>query len=189
MPYIKIIFKYQDKEINLEGKNNEYMKDIFKKFGKEIEQDIDNYLFLYQENNISQNVKLEDLIKDDVNEIQILVYDDKINKENQSKYIICPFCKKICIININNFIISLECANHNNTNILIEEIESYRKTQKIDESKTNFLCNKHKEKYISYCKDCQQNLCFRCQREHTIHQNIIIFDDDIIPDDDNLKID
>ena len=202
--YIKIRFIYNGREIEIDGKNNQLMKDIFKEFGKKIYQEIDNYLFLYEGINISQDLKLEDVIKGDAKEVQIVVYDDKINiesqsnkesqsnEESQSKYIICPFCKKNSIINFNNFIISLECeGNHNNSNILIEEIENYRKTQKIKESKTNYICNKHpEERYISYCDVCHKNLCFICQNEHKNNQNhhkTISFAE-IMPDDDNLKI-
>ena len=202
--YIKIRFIYDGKEIEIDGKNNQLMKDIFKEFGKKINQEIDNYLFLYEGINISQDLKLEDVIKGDAKEVQIVVYDDKINiesqsnkesqsnEESQSKYKICPFCKKNSIINFNNFIISLECeGNHNNSNILIEEIENYRKTQKIKESKTNYICNKHpEERYISYCDVCHKNLCFICQNEHKNNQNhhkTISFAE-IMPDDDNLKI-
>ena len=58
---------------------------------------------------------------------------------------LCPLCK----------------AKHikNNTDHLI-----------IDYELKNYLCNKHGEKYISYCKDCYKNLCDICLSEHKDHE-------------------
>ena len=33
-----------------------------------------------------------------------------------------------------------------------------------------YICNKHNNKYISYCKNCNMNLCNKCENEHKNHK-------------------
>ena len=241
MPYMTIRFIVKGEEIYIQGKNNEYMKDIFKKFGIKLNEDTSNYLFLYKGTNVNQNLTLEELIGDDDKDITILAYDDKINKTTflGAKYIICPVCKKDCVIKIKDYKINLEeCdEDHNSSNILLEKIESYKNNQLIDQSKIicsicnainkcitydnkfykcmtcskyicplckikhveinhniidydeiNFICNEHyPERYNSYCTNCRKNLCLICEKKHKDHSRISF--GDIIPDNNNLKID
>ena len=49
----------------------------------------------------------------------------------------------------------------------------------------NFICKKHNDKYIKFCKRCNLNICMFCQSEHKQH-SIIDFGD-IIQNDDKLE--
>ena len=33
-----------------------------------------------------------------------------------------------------------------------------------------YICNKHNNKYISYCRNCNMNLCYKCENEHKKHK-------------------
>ena len=33
----------------------------------------------------------------------------------------------------------------------------------------NYICEKHKEIYDAYCKNCKINICMKCQKEHKKH--------------------
>ena len=34
----------------------------------------------------------------------------------------------------------------------------------------NYICDIHNEKYISYCKNCNKNICIYCSNEHNNHE-------------------
>ena len=36
----------------------------------------------------------------------------------------------------------------------------------------NYICKKHNEYYIQYCKKCKINICFMCENDHRDHENI-----------------
>ena len=37
----------------------------------------------------------------------------------------------------------------------------------------NYICNKHNERYISYCKKCNINICSKCEEEHKSENSLI----------------
>ena len=41
-------------------------------------------------------------------------------------------------------------------------------------SEKYFKCNKHNEGFISYCNDCNINLCYNCEKNHLKHKRIYI---------------
>jgi hypothetical protein len=41
-------------------------------------------------------------------------------------------------------------------------------------SEKYFKCNKHNEEFISYCNDCNINLCYNCERNHSKHKRIYL---------------
>ena len=49
----------------------------------------------------------------------------------------------------------------------------------------DFICKKHNDKYIKFCKNCNLNICLFCQSEHK--QHIIIDFGDIIKNNDKLE--
>ena len=52
--------------------------------------------------------------------------------------------------------------------------QKHNKEHKIYEYKSkNFICKKHGEKMISYCKQCKKNLCDICGLEHFKNHNLI----------------
>ena len=90
---------------------------------------------------------------------------DECQKANKSttfenKFFICCTCdKSLCPL----------CQNiHNKEHHLIDYEEK------------NFICKKHYESYISYCKNCKSDICVSCLKEH--HEHNIINYGDILPD-------
>ena len=55
----------------------------------------------------------------------------------------------------------------------------------IDYDKKNFICNIHREKYNSYCKRCEMNLCFFCENNHKNHGKIYF--GEIVPNKNNIE--
>ena len=179
MSEIKIIFRYDAEEINiLSNDDNKFMKDIFKKFATKIKEDYNNLYFLINGERIDPNLKLREIRKDN-SEITILANKNDGNEENKedkfikSKYIICPICKKDCVIKLDKYRICLEeCdGNHSTSNILIENIEDYKNTQLIDQSKiTCSYCNEKKsntfENKFYKCFTCDKNICPLCKSKH-----------------------
>ena len=127
MENIFIKFIYNTQEIKIMANNNEYMKDIFKRFfiKANITQNTKNFYFLCEGVKISEEMKINE-INNNKTELNILVNSNTtIINEPQKKYsklIICPECGGSCEININDYKINLDqCDNgHNFHNILIE---------------------------------------------------------------------
>ena len=180
MSEIKIIFKYNADEIDLYAKENESMKNIFKKFATKVNEDFNNLYFLKNGIKIEPNLKLREIKdEDEDSELTILANKDDVNEENKedqfikSKYIICPICKKNCVIKLNKYKICLEECDegHSTSNILIENIEDYKNTQSIDQSRiTCSYCNEKKsntfENKFYKCFTCDKNICPLCKSKH-----------------------
>ena len=171
---ITLIFNFNGKEVNIKSKRNAYMKDIIEQYLLIIQKDHSNCFFLYRGSIIKEELKIED-INYKGNEIKILVYEIEDNniceeKLKVSNYIICPNCKEICFININNYKINLfNCKNkHCFSNLLLSDLNDF---QKIDESKVKcHKCNIDKSETINNkfykCLDCNINLCPLCNSSH-----------------------
>ena len=67
----------------------------------------------------------------------------------KNKFYTCCNCK-------NNLCLTCK-ENHENAHYII------------DYENKNYICNEHKEKYISYCKKCDTNICPQCIGEHNNH--------------------
>ena len=176
---IKIVFTYNGKNEIIECKKEEYMIDIYKRYAMKIKLDSKNLFFLYNGGMITPEVKLYSLIKNNENNINMIVYElhnDEDNEINlkQSKDIICPICKEICIINLNDYKITFSnCKNgHRFTKIMMDEFFDF---QKINESK--IICdecdekNKNKKNEVANnifykCLSCNINLCPLCKNKH-----------------------
>jgi len=149
---INLNFIYNEKAINIQCKREEYMKDIFKRYLKKINKDINDVFFIFNGNEINEELKLEE-INNKNNEIKILVNDinDTIieNKEffRQSKDIICPKCGEICLLNIKDYKIILnQCKNkHKRENILFDEYDNLQKINEI-----NIICGECKKIKMKY---------------------------------------
>ncbi len=50
----------------------------------------------------------------------------------------------------------------------------------------DYICRKHNEKFVKYCKECKKDLCFLCEKEHQNHNNIYL-GDIIVNKDEILK--
>ena len=169
---METLFIYEGQEISIQCNEEDKMKDIINKFKRKIKEGDNNLSFIYNGNKVI-NDKNE-------NKINILVTNDKNEKEIISNEIICPECKETILININDYKINLyECKNgHKIENILLNE---YENMQKIDISR--IICNKcyknniniNEELYI--CKECRINLCPFCRLKHNSDHNIIKYND------------
>ena len=183
---IVINFIYQSDTIKIQCTRNEYMKDIFKRFLVKHQLDIKNVFYLYNGSIIKEELKLEQINNKD-KELNILVQDfDEDKKEIEkeikpSKEIICPECKEICLININNYRINLfRCKNgHNNNNILFEEFQKSQEISEYDiicyDCRNNTKGETHKNKFYKCCK-CQKDLCPLCQNKNHKDHTIIDYD-------------
>jgi len=176
MTGVNLDFIYQGNTIKIQGKRNEYMKDIIKRYIVKIDKDIKDVYFICNGNKINEELKLEE-INNKENEIKILVNDinDKNanNKEeilNQNKDIICPECGNICIIDINDYKIMLDkCINNHSTeNILLDEYNGLQKVNKLNVVCSE--CNKNKNEIyknkLYKCCSCKANICPLCKSKH-----------------------
>ena len=76
-----LFFFYEGQNIKIQSKKDEYMKDIFKKFGTKIQSDIKDFFFLNSGKIINSDLKLQE-INNKGNEITILAYNQNIEKNN-----------------------------------------------------------------------------------------------------------
>ena len=94
---------------------------------------------------------------------------------------ICNKCYK------NNININEELYKCNECNINLCPLCKYKHDKNhniINYNDKNYICKKHKDRYIKYCKECKENICFNCINEHNNH-NIIELSN-IIPNKDEL---
>ena len=181
---VNLNFQYNGNLIKIQATRDEYMKNIFPRFLTKINKSISEVFFMYNGSVINGELKLEEINNID-NEITILVSDCECDtpmkpKLVQSKDIICPECGEICLINIEDYKISLNsCINkHSKENILLDE---YNDLQKIDESEIKCdSCNCSKTEVFSnkfyICGKCKINLCPICKLSHNNEHILIDFD-------------
>ena len=96
-------------------------------------------------------------------------------KKDKSKYNRCNICNEFDKSNIDGIemykclncekIICPICINNHNKNDKIINIET-----------KNVYCKKHYELFNRYCKDCNKNLCMKCEKDHNNHKIISLGD-------------
>jgi len=87
----------------------------------------------------------------------------------------CGFCKENNKANVynNEFYKCYEC----NKNICpLCKLKHDKGHSIINYDKRNYICNKHEETLINYCKDCKANICQSCEKEHIKHEMISLRD-------------
>ena len=148
MTEVSIEFIYQEKTIKIQCERSEYMKDIIKRYLNKIKKDINQVFFMCNGSKINEELKLEEVNKKD-DDIKILVEDigdenteniEEILKQNKNnKDIICPECGNICLIDFNDYKITLnKCINkHSRENILLDEYNDLSKNNEL-----NIVCSK-----------------------------------------------
>ena len=184
-----IEFKYNDKIICIQGKEEEKMKTIIDRFLNKGNGIKDNLIFLYDGNKIDEEKTLSQQANkiDKLNKkMSIIAIDfNEVNKDiknlKKSKNIICPECNENIRIRIYGQKIFLyECKNKHKKNDLL--LTQFEKTQYIDESK--IICNACKNNkndvygnkfYI--CVNCKFKLCPLCKNSHDKSHNIIDYDE------------
>ena len=113
---------------------------------------------------------------------------------NTKKGYFCSQCSsliKILSINENNNNIEFQCINKNNPHQESINIEKYlnirnRNKNKIDDN--GDTCSEHKEKFSSYCFQCNKQLCIKCQKNgiHIRHKKVNLIE--IEPSQEELTI-
>ena len=185
MSEIKIIFTYLDKKIQMNFDKSCFIKDILNAYSLKIEKNIEDLNFLFNGEILSTNStqKLSELNdKDETINISVSSKNDSkketINsikvKFKESIHIICPKCKDMSEIDINNFKISLK--NCNNGHVLSGFfLNDFTYTQLIDESKIKCkFCDKKEKELIKINKDnklllcsCGDIFCELCAKKHS----------------------
>ena len=185
MTEVNLIFLYKGQNIEIQAKRDQYMKDIFSSLNNKVAKEVKNLFFLYNGQSINENLKLEQINNKD-NKITILVQ-ELVNEDTQEgednseqKNILCPICGNSCIINIDDYKITLNrCENdHNNDNIFLKDFNEIQNS-----IKSKILCDKCKEekakifghKFYACCK-CNTNLCPICKSIHDKSHLIIDYD-------------
>ena len=123
-----------------------------------------NNILLKEFNNI-QNIDISKIICDICKiKNKSNTYKNEFYKCNNCQINLCPLCKS---------------THDNNHNI-------------VNYDKRNYICYKHNDIFIKYCKYCNKNICKICEKEHITH-NIINFrniwpDENIINNINDSKI-
>jgi len=178
---VYVNFNYKGETISVQCSLNEKMKEIIQNFCSKVGVDKNEIICLYGGSKLDEDIILKNLMKNKDEKLIFLAFDkeneQKIDPIVNSPHIICPECKELAIIKLNNYKISFTCKNnHEIKNILLKNFEE---NQKIDESK--IICNicKVKNKSSSFnkeffiCLKCKKNLCSLCKASHDKNHNII----------------
>lgn len=89
----------------------------------------------------------------------------------------CPYCSALPeILNFNeiNSTIKFKCKKHGENILLIQDyLEKMINWVNISEIKTKNKCSIHKDIYNYFCKNCEENICQKCLKESSKHENHI----------------
>ena len=185
MSEIKVNFIYENKTTEMNFKKDNLVKDILGSFVLKLEKSIEEFNFLYSGEKILVNPiqKLSDLNnKDDTINISVYAKNESEQKSNiimpdylkfhESNHIICPKCKGISEIDLNNFKISIKNCNFNHTMPYLF-LNDFINTQFVDESqikciycnKTEYELNNDKDNKLLLCS-CGVKMCQKCSENH-----------------------
>ena len=105
--------------------------------------------------------------------------------ENMQKIDISKIICNICYKNNNNINEELFICNECNINLCsLCKYKHDKNHNIINYNDKNYICKKHNDRFIKYCKECKENICFNCINEHKYH-NIIELSN-ITPNKDEL---
>ena len=134
-------------------------------------------------------------IKKEKNTIKKVGYQNTSNKvENTKKGYSCTKCSsliQILSINENNNNIEFECTNKKTSHRESISIEEYLRNRNRNKNMINDnedVCGEHKEKFTSYCLECNIQLCIKCQKNgiHISHKKVNLIE--IEPSQEELTI-
>ena len=172
--------------ITIQIDGNEPMKKATEKFFIITNSEIVHTLFLYNGHQMDLNEKISNIAssfdRENKKMLILAIQIDYTVFRKDIKNIICPKCKEICFININNYKLFLNnCKNkHKTENLLISEFDTQ---QKIDlrTIKCDICKVKDKEssesKLFYKCFKCNINLCPLCKKGHDRSHKVIDYDD------------
>ena len=192
MAQTKIIFNFNQQKIEILCTENEIMKNICSKYSFFIYRDLNALCFLYNGKKLTEidlNLPFKKVInntdysKKYLELLVIEINDENSNKNNFEKanQIICPKCREIATIEIQNYKLKISCKKCGINKILISEFEQ---SQMIDISKIecNICKNYNKsnvyQKLFYKCYTCKKNICPLCNLNHDKNKNHIIINYD-----------
>ena len=195
MEKVEAIFHYKETKMIIQAKLGDSFQTVLDKFIQKSSIPADSVHYEANGKPIEPQKTVKSYIKGSNEqgkkiEIHILVHDViDIDKENktpviiQSKNIICPKCKELCLFKIENCHIKLfNCIQNHETKDI--KFSDFNKTQEINISKIDCdgsICEKmnkgHTYDYLFYfCLTCKQNLCPLCSGAHDKKHNQINYD-------------
>ena len=175
---VKITFIYKNNHFKTKENDNPYISEIIKKYLKLISKDHNSFEFIYKGNkiNINEKKKINQLKNKN---ITIFVFNMKpFSKVQELSNIICPKCKNLSLVNINNidYKISINnCKNNHQSKNLT--LNNYSNSQYIDESKIKCeLCKNSKYLYEEefYKCSCGLYICGLCFCHHNLSNHALV---------------
>ena len=179
---IEIEFIHEDEVIPIQCKENERLKDVYKKIALNIQKNLNSIYFSYNNDKINDKLKINQFInvKDkQKNKMKIVInsIDEKEcqNEKIKRQEILCPKCRQSINIKIEDYKILLYDYKygHKFDKILFEE---FPKTQKFEEP--DIICKNCKDinninKIYYRCYNCKINLCQFCFSIHNQTHKIV----------------
>jgi len=163
----KVKFVYEKKVFDIIYEDIDINENVIKKYIKIIgEKDL---LFLYKGKYILENEDILNKIKNKNNIIITVI--KKSKTKNNIENIICPACKELAFLNINeDNIIKLDNCKYNHKNeYSLNEFIEYLENEEIKENKIICdICNNVKSLYNNnfYICICKKNVCQLCMINH-----------------------
>ena len=186
---VEIEFLYSGMKVKIQSNYSDKLVTSFQKLRSKLNINFNSVYYLFDGKQITNfNLTINEIIKniDKLRNKMTIQIIDLIQKEEnnimiRSKQVICPKCKSIAKININNYRIRIyDCKNKHDINDI--SLEDYEKEQKIniskiicEECKVNNKGNSYKQTFYR-CNKCKRNLCPLCKDKHKDNE-IINYDD------------
>lgn len=197
-----IYFNYGGKTMNIQCTEANTIESILSKISNKMTKKIYEFNFFVDLNNFDSNYTLGEMQSHLLNKNLVIElrdsFEEKREKSEKSKQIICPKCFSLANIKFDNYKIRLykcKCKiKHKLDNILLEEFEETQKIPQdylhiVNNNKNIFKCEEHNDLFCAYCKTCKQDLCPYCRSEHkSEYKNHNIFSlSDLLPDKKDLS--
>ena len=187
----EVEFDYEGRKIIIQCNPEEKMENILNRFVSKEGKNKEEFYFMYGGTILKEELSFEktaNKLDKERNKMSILVnrntdidtnHDEECLKK--SKYIICPECKEMARILVENYQIRIcDCINgHEISNLLIKDFEQ---TQNYDEAKIkcqdcNMINKSNTYNNIFFlCLNCKKNLCQICKQKHDKTHNIIDYE-------------
>ena len=184
MSEIKVNFNFQNQKTELNISKDSSIQNMLSSFTSKINRNIDDFNFLYNGEKLKSNdTKTLAELNDKDSSINIFVYEKKETNQKSSAellpenislkvsdHIICPRCKFMSEIVINNFKIYITNCNNNHSMPGLF-MNDFITTQYLDESRIICFQCKKTRKEIESSQESQQNILLMCSCGMSICQS------------------
>ena len=187
----QIEFNFDGVNTNIQCKENEKLKDIFKSLKFKVKAENKILIYMYngitiqnEESTFNEIANLDDKKRGKMNilvvegEIPEVPHQDIFIKSNN---IICPECEEDIKFRIEDYKINLfECKNNHRINNIL--FNNFEKTKMINLTSIKCGICKEKNKHNTYnnkfykCYECNMDICPLCKLKHNKEHNIINYD-------------